>query len=712
MEEHDLEKNSDNNNIEKRILLPFCSEEWTQIKQFVDTIKKVEQGTCDDASVEVLASLLNENNNDENINYVKVSQRQVLKHILHEAATFLENLPKAKPFIPLIKFEEGRPGTRTISSSLALGLSSYFFLSLLFNKSKDEETVSFLPHLKLSRNDALKSFVHLLSQNSNFQKHNVRFEKLILTADEIMRKDHILTDNYCCKISKIIVCHVNDVENYQQIFPCDVGTKNVPEEISEDIWKFIPALKIFDLFGTQLSSEEDCLRISSPQFGNLCLVNSPFKLNSKESILAALNAIILSLKPCSGLSRTNSILRPPSVEAVTSYDSDLSESAKDEDSNFDLSLSDSCAHKRTDSECSYRLSNEDMEDKYNDNFNENKLKRKDTFEERLKAALERGNTPDESDYSSTGFVAQNSMKMGREDSVKIRKQKSSGFQVFHDDFAESDTFFTPTEDDISFPESSKSPYMLKKKEPQLPNRGLRSRKTWRMSSSSFYTGKEKSSLLGRAPSLDSLEMSDSSSYSSEGLGMPKLKSECMEDLCERLETVIYTQESRDLQLRRTLAGMPLLRSLSDSFIDNIQDLDKVPYLRASQTSKISTQLSLSLPQVSLSSLDLCPKQEHGQTSSTSNLKVPIFIRTMKNFKEDQILFLLYLISVSILSIENPKITLALSSQSDIFPFQQLSDHLLETGTTTNSLLLYILEFVETQNMRQDVFTHVFNKNKK
>lgn len=64
------------------------------------------------------------------------------------------------------------------------------------------------------------------------------------------------------------------------------------------------------------------------------------------------------------------------------------------------------------------------------------------------------------------------------------------------------------------------------------------------------------------------QLSDSESFSSDGLGMPQLEDECMEDLCDQLQGCLETSENslefRNIELRRTVRNLRL-RSLSESF---------------------------------------------------------------------------------------------------------------------------------------------------
>merc|ERR1712183_1150749 len=86
-----------------------------------------------------------------------------------------------------------------------------------------------------------------------------------------------------------------------------------------------------------------------------------------------------------------SLLRRPSVSAVTSCSSE-NPPDQEKGGSSNLSPSESCG----DSELSYNMSARLKAGE----VRRNKTKKKESFNERLKAALERGNTPDESDDQS------------------------------------------------------------------------------------------------------------------------------------------------------------------------------------------------------------------------------------------------------------------------------------------------------------------------
>ena len=144
------------------------------------------------------------------------------------------------------------------------------------------------------------------------------------------------------------------------------------------------------LIGDSLGPKES-LRVSG--LGFIPILRLP---TSEDSLVHTLGSLLAGLQPSSAHSVVRkSELRRPSVDAVTSAAS--SSSAPLTLSSEPFSLSDSCAdnNNNSDSELSYNVSEGGVSDR-----KQRVTKKKETFSERLKAALARGNTPDESDDAS------------------------------------------------------------------------------------------------------------------------------------------------------------------------------------------------------------------------------------------------------------------------------------------------------------------------
>ena len=146
------------------------------------------------------------------------------------------------------------------------------------------------------------------------------------------------------------------------------------------------------LIGDSLGPKES-LRVSGLSF--IPILRLP---TSQDSLVDTLGSLLAGLQPSSAHDVVRkSELRRPSVDAVTS--AATSSSAPLTLSSEPFSLSDSCAdnNNNSDSELSYNVSEGGVS---RSDRKQRATKKKETFSERLKAALARGNTPDESDDAS------------------------------------------------------------------------------------------------------------------------------------------------------------------------------------------------------------------------------------------------------------------------------------------------------------------------
>ena len=179
-------------------------------------------------------------------------------------------------------------------------------------------------------------------------------------------------------------------------------------------------------------------------------------------------------------------------------------------------MSDSCINNQTDSELSYNLSDKEREACIKGKpVRKTKLKRKDTFNERLKAALERGNTPDESDDQSANPSMIKPVQFRR----CLRRQRSTGFRAFNDNVEESEDFFTATEDELSHTpaKSEKVTFKVVKNSAVNPlmRRKLLQDKSFDLSTSSAQVTSPSLPVSSLQTGSSNL-FSDSSSFSSEG----------------------------------------------------------------------------------------------------------------------------------------------------------------------------------------------------
>ena len=147
------------------------------------------------------------------------------------------------------------------------------------------------------------------------------------------------------------------------------------------------------LVGDSLGPKES-LRVSGLSF----IPTLHLPSTSNDSLVDTLGSLLSGLQPSSAHNVVRkSELRRPSVDAVTS--AATSSSAPLTLSSEPFSLSDSCAdnNNNSDSELSYNVSEGGVS---RSDRKQKVTKKKETFSERLKAALARGNTPDESDDAS------------------------------------------------------------------------------------------------------------------------------------------------------------------------------------------------------------------------------------------------------------------------------------------------------------------------
>ena len=167
-------------------------------------------------------------------------------------------------------------------------------------------------------------------------------------------------------------------------------------------------------------------------------------------------------------------------------------------------------------------------------------------------------------------------------------------------------------------------------------------------------------------------------------------------------------------MSRIVHKIPLLRSFSDTFLHKIEDLDKLESLKNSQTLQIESSKCDYVSQVSCASaLNLCSCEAQGPPVSTSDYEnLPILLPDMPSLGDLQIVYLLFLASVSILSMGHRKIVIDVSSAKELSPFQRILDHLVENNINCGCLISCIIEYVENENSGTDIFTFIENKSTK
>ena len=277
----------------------------------------------------------------------------------------------------------------------------------------------------------------------------------------------------------------------------------------------------------------------------LSLVAEPRLPRSRPALLSAVSTVQAGLRAADP-PPSLSLLRPPSVAAVTSP-------ALSEDS-WAGSGSGLSSRQSSSDEDESEQSGSPARTTVRPARNR-PVKKKESFNERLRAALERGNTPDESDCD-----------VGPQVSAALPALPAR-LLVGPDPAEESEEFYTATDEEHSATPARRA---ARPRPGPLIRRTLLQDKSFDLSTSSAPPASPPS-----RPASSEL-FSDSESVSSAGLGMPQLEDDCMEDLADRLTGCIALSEDglqwRDEELRR-VAHQLGTRSLSESFLPLIGDLD-------------------------------------------------------------------------------------------------------------------------------------------
>jgi len=628
-------------------------------------------------------------------------------------ASLAVNVCKSKPYIGVVRCRRGESNTRTVHPDFLASILANSFLSTTGRTSLDLNILTLDPHDTVTH-WKLRCYFHYFHQTLQGKKdQNVSicrelYEEIDVLSDiSNVKMVPFITATESEEISEGVLrlCFYQDFS--QGILPhstplnSDFGIKNLE--------CIIPFLYVDNVSATE------SIRISLSPDKQLSLSKTPEISRSVGGIKDALQSLLYSMKPCTAHEENiKSALRRPSVAAVTSADSDSDSDEEDTKSSSkpSLSLSDSCINNQTASELSYNLSEKERE--ACNKGRKTKLRRKDTFNERLKAALERGNTPDESDDPSASPSVIKPVQIRR----GLRRQRSTGFRAFNDNVEESEDFFTATEDEMSYYTPAKSEKVALKTKRNAGVNPLMRRKLLQDKSFDLST----SSAQVTSPSLpvSSLQtgssnlFSDSSSFSSEGLGMPKMDEDCMEDLCDNLKGCLETSEGglefRNIMLWRAAKRLGV-RSLSDTFINSIGDMDKLFYSNAIRqvnsavnlNEETSLKPSLSSPNLRITADWLT---QNKTTSNHFEFKSVITQSVASSGWRRQLWPLLIWISAS--SVECiSEVTFRTMGQEGLEVLEDLVGKLVNKNVTSGDLLKVIFEF--TCGKGEDLFEFVKEK---
>merc|ERR1712243_361106 len=231
--------------------------------------------------------------------------------------------------------------------------------------------------------------------------------------------------------------------------------------------------------------------------------------------------------------------------------------------------------------------------------------------------------------------------------------------------------------------------------------------------------------MGTSPSLpiSSLQtgssnlFSDSSSFSSEGLGMPNMDESCMEDLCDNLKGCIETSEGglefRNIELRRAAHSLGV-QSLSETFINSIGDMDKLSSSKAIRQ-VYSGEDVMDKPSIkfSLSSPDLKTSNDWSPTicsiSNQFEYKAVVAHAVALTGWRKQLWPLLFYIAASSVSCVSQVTSMTLG-QEGLEDLADIVDKLSEKNVKCGELIKWICNFISGKE--EDLFLFLNDNLKK
>ena len=488
-------------------------------------------------------------------------ERQLLCDlVIPGLATVALQINKLKPFIGLQAFTPGDCHSRLLHPDFVISLVSHSFLSTTGRETLNLNLNSLDPessetHWKLR---CYFSYFHTAFQDSGGRGNLIVLKQTshVQTFDSDGLKDQKLINFVPSDDSQDEspnCLRLTFLEDFSK------GLVTTSNPMNSEFSLKRPQLLLSFLLADDLELNESIRASgSSCDCGSLTVVKAPEMDRTETSLTLALESLLLGMKTDWSTGTKKSLLRRPSVSAVTSCSGSPPQ----------VSVSESSLDNLTDSELSHDISARLK----GGEVRRNKTKKKESFNERLKAALERGNTPDESDDQSAPKLSLKPVVPLHK--RLIRRQRSSGFKTFND-LDDSEEFFTATEDERSHtPARRLGPLRL------APGKRIVSSPLC-----SPVMDKRPVAALSASPSHGSSPSpstcssnlaSDSDSFSSEGLGMPKMEDDCLEDLCDKLHGCLETAEGglqfRNIELRRAVRALGVT-SLSQSFLTTVSDLD-------------------------------------------------------------------------------------------------------------------------------------------
>ena len=676
--------------------------------------------------------------------------------LLPAVATLALEIETVKPFTGLERIKLTEPGCNNFHPDFVSSLLAHSFLSTSGKKSFDLDLNSLDPeseetHWKLR---CYFSYFHQLlrtpdsvsgSSGVGGSRGNLTVFKEVSKSD--FNQDYLESLTEKTLINFVIKEDISDIpEDCIKLTFCDDIYRGIISQASplnsDFTLKHLESIVMY-VFTEELAVSES-VRTFLPGAEQLSLVKTPELEKSEISLLNCLETFSVGTQPCSGLqNRVKSLLRRPSVAAVTSCATESDDKINSKDGNSSvLSLSDSCIENNennSESELSFNPSRRDKASKYPAKTEKrNKTRKKESFNDRLKAALERGNTPDESDADMSQANQHRYGVSRRQIPLHkriIKRQRSSGFQAFNDNLEDSEEFFTATEDERSFTPARHPgpvrvvPLSLNPSGPNLVMRRklLQDKSFDRSVASSAAAVTSPSAPLSSGMTASSeLSLSDSDSFSSEGLGMPQMEDDCMEDLAEKLEGCLETAENnlefRNIELRRAVKNLRL-RCLSESFSEAISDLDRLGMTDINHCVKMTTEVSgeqslttlsrsLSLPGLNLAETE-CRAPNCHENKRYSSLVTHNFVREDCNSEESskeqwvsQISPVLIWIAAS--SQDNlEEVIFHVTDDTKATELKEIVEKILKSKLSVAKLFLIVKDFMKSNN--ENFYTFIVEK---
>ena len=538
---------------------------WGEVSEILQDLSQSSSPSVIQENINKLAEITESHSGESNSRTVRhfledvccEEERQLLcSLIIPTVASLALQITQIKPFIGLETFQPGQADSRQLHPDFVMSIISHSFLSTTGRRSLNLNLASLDPH-NTDTHWKLRSYFsyfHSVFQNPP-SRGNLRVLKQVSQVSQVSQPSGLASGRKL--INFIIADEIQDAgENCLKLTFANFaeGLLTTSSPLNSEFSIKRPELLMPFLLTDELQSNESIRATSSS--ANLTVVSLPDIERNERSLLNTLETFLVGMSQDCRTETKKSLLRRPSVSAVTSCSSE-NPPDKEKGGSSNLSPSESCG----DSELSYNMS---ARLKAGEVKRRNKTKKKESFNERLKAALQRGNTPDESDDQSAAprLAGKPVLPLHRR---LIRRQRSSGFKAFND-LEDSEEFFTATEDERSHtPARRLGPLRLA---PVLCKRTV-------ISHSSTVPSAE---LTSPSTSSSNLEPSDSESFSSSGLGMPQMEDSCLDDLCDKLHGCLETGEGegglqfRNIELRRAVRRLGV-RALSETFLPTISELD-------------------------------------------------------------------------------------------------------------------------------------------